>query len=387
MKFKALAIVVLLALLFAGCQPFSEPAITSAPEVSFDWEAGIPLIPGGRTGYSRQGVSNRNFSVNTDTGIYYISTLDPFLLYIDGTSDRMIPVCNRPDCPHAAQNFTDYVSCNAYFPSLYGITCIGDKIFVAHSSATDPLVVTRLDADGANRQTVATMTSLIGAYDALAGVQLWDGILVFGVSSSSGDSGWSDQFYYYKLDGSMQAPQPCPSMGIMGNDAERLIGYSAPDATVHEWVPDAGGIHPLSSNFGFGYYGMEYAIIMEEGRVTKYTYSDQSKQALIDTVFSGNCTVHVFPDCLVVNNKDSSGQHSLYFYNWEFENIGQLLLEFPTQEYPAFLICGETKHSIFLNTDENPLPDYRIDKATLGTQTIRLIALDYPYLPSLDGRD
>ena len=73
----------------------------------------------------------------------------------------------------------------------------------------------------------------------------------------------------------------------------------------------------------------------------------------------------------------------LYFYNWDFELIGQCDLEALLQDeerlgiYAQNIICGETADRIYLSTRLLSVPEYYIEKADFENGSISLHPLKY----------
>lgn len=74
----------------------------------------------------------------------------------------------------------------------------------------------------------------------------------------------------------------------------------------------------------------------------------------------------------------------LYFYNWDFERIGECDLSqiYKSEDdylriFPGEVICGESAGRIYLATRVTGMPEYYIDKSDFGTGKIKLHELRY----------
>jgi hypothetical protein len=369
----------------AGCgesvQPMSN--VGQSNSVSYTWVKGVSPISDERTGVLRKfGLSAKNYEF-TDTGVYYI---DPygFLVYADHGSDDFVILCNRPDCLHADQPVPDWENCNANF---YGNSICYDNGFLYVFSGEG---LQRCDIDGTNHEIVFSLEDWFGAYEGCSAWSMWNGYLIFYIKHIDPSSGnVMSSGYYYKLDGSMEKPVPGSPPLAFYNSGETFIGtiYEGDDIIYVKWDPATDStsvlVKDISSVVGSGHYGPEFAIITQGSKVCSYTYADNSVTTLFDTGLEGDLYMHCFSDCFTINQKHNS-EYTLHFYNWAYEHLGSVRLDYEKgkiQDFPIAHICGETHERIILAAYKYGMPKYYIDKSEFGTGNINIYEYKLPNLP------
>lgn len=398
-------------------------------------------ISGQRTGAARQGLSTRfNSTEVTDERVYFMTNIAgvPTLYYCMHGSDQVAPLCTKSGCNHRGKD------CEACFPAN-GNVCYYDGYLYVDSDH----ILYRLNPDGSNREVVLDIWEKVdGDYNGISDTKLWNGIFTFYMTKMvmTEDLNWNQNEqkcydpYYFRLDGTMEKPEPMDNLITQYNDGSNFIMRGpAEEGTPEEWllytwdaqeniselrcdytefaldyytplqsVPDEeiatydeGDVLRRYEAFSEGYWGAECAYFLlrernEKGLFTdnvicKYDYAENTTQELIRTGLSGVYRLLCFPDCLVlvetatevsIWGNSMAYAPKLYFYNWDFQLVGQydftsLLGEADyLQIYSQDIICGETVDRIYISVRFLGVPEYYIDKSDFGGE-IRLHKLRY----------
>ena len=382
-------ILTLCVLLLCGC---SSPIVETTPTeltVSYDWMAGESPIPAKRTGLMTQGVfTDSNGFECTNDGMYFMLSTEQgsILCYCDHGSDTVVKLCSRPDCTHSGRD------CNAYFNSGRGICYYNGYLYTVQKMENDSrnYELIRMNLDGTERISVVDTREVSQGYGGTMIHMIWNGVFNIGLIRL-GDGGQSIvDFFYYRLDGSMEQLKPS-NFGIpYGNDGENFLLSSTNDRGAESyslWNPETQEISYLTEKIGSGYYGAEDAYYILDGVIYHYTYSTNEKEALFDTGLDGNKALYCYPDCLVVSDTIPWDEYmagkvldtiTLHFYNWDFENLGQVELDYPRPGHFHKVICGETPDRIILTDNSSLYPCYYIEKADFGTGDIQIHEFELP---------
>lgn len=155
--------------------------------------------------------------------------------------------------------------------------------------------------------------------------------------------------------------------------------------------------------FSEGYWGDTCALYLERERdnmsrvvnnvLCRFNYADGTTETLLDTGLAGAYRLECYPDFFVLIQTvawpaGQIGQFApgpvLYFYNWDFERIGECDLSqiYKSEDdylriFPGEVICGESAGRIYLATRVTGMPEYYIDKSDFGTGKIKLHELRY----------
>lgn len=346
-------------------------------DANIPWSFGESPVPGRRTGIKRQGIPIGKFYEYTDTGVYFITDLDSMLLYADYGSDVFIPVCTRPDCTHTG------ISCDARINQPLGICSYEGQLYLGEGTS-----LYRTNATFTERELLFNVASM-GAYDRLGQFALWNGVFNFGCIRLNTSGEEALNAYYYMLDGSTQEAQVSNLQLPLTNHGDAFLAYS-PDPETLQWYIDSWDpktntmthlcIADLVNDWD-GYYGTEYAIVRRGSMICCYNYADGIITPIIDTGLEGDVRIICLPDCIVMT-QDTGAEHFLHFYNWSFENVGSVKLDFPLGIYMlSDVICGETEDRIILSPTSPSTPEYYIEKSDFGTGNIEI----HPYtLPKLE---
>lgn len=402
MKKKALlAGLLALALLCSGCK--SDPAageVTRPPEVEptavYDWMAGESPVPNQRVG--RNNKPDR--CAISPTGIYYLYTISyiygqtppsPMILYADHGSDTLIKLCGRPDCTH------DTTDCNAYVENGKGLAWHDGYLYaVSEGNSTvdeSECVLLRMDPDGSNRTEIFDMGAFAQeqgcAYAAVN--QIIDGYCRFSTynwkdNDSGGVSGDHQQTYLFKLDGSTE-PKEVDSAGwILYNCGDVTLSYSpiaengGQYGSYWDWDAETDTLTFLTDHPGEpGWFGQTQAYYFMDGAVRRLTYATGEDEVVIETGLEGDYYAYCFPDCIVVANNSINGitDKNLYFYNWAFELVDTVSIEYSGSFLFGDAIMAETADRIILcDTNRFSVPTHYINKSELGTGNVTVHEFD-----------
>ena len=189
------------------------------------------------------------------------------------------------------------------------------------------------------------------------------------------------------LDGSMDEPKVDTFSAIfLFADGESFVGYVDYDkendlAVNGIWEPKKGVVAELSKAAqidAYGYYGTNAHYYVENGVIIEDSYTEGKKE-LICTGLKGDYQLACFPDCIVMYEKDGSYEEkTMYFYDWDYNNLGSVKIDYEFENYILGFICGETPEQIFLTDEYMCLPRYYINKSDFGTGNIEIHSFNLP---------
>ena len=147
------------------------------------------------------------------------------------------------------------------------------------------------------------------------------------------------------------------------------------------WDPDKGVTAELSTAdkiSGSGYYGTKAYYYVENGVMIEDSYTEGKKE-LFDTGLKGDYRLVCFPDCMVVFEKGMEYKEKmLYFYDWSYNSLGSVRIDYEFEKSMVGFICGETPERIFLTDNTMYTPRYYINKSDFGTGNIEIHPLNMP---------
>lgn len=359
------------------------------PTTTYDWMAGESPVTVNRMGVVRGGVNGMDHAVGP-SGTYFISSdtnnhnssEDRFVLYLDHGSNVLVKLCSRVDCTH------DTADCNAYLYMgsdlsyycgfLYGITGEGPD--------TKESKLVRIEPDGANH---VTMFDLREFAEECGGDYVYCDMITSGYclfttyrwaeNTDGGVTGERLECYKYKLDGSMDKPEVLEDLGgIAYQCGNVLMSISNETSTKSCWSVDLemNSKTYLTEHPGIpGWFGEEEAYYFKDGAIIRLCYVTDREEVVVDTGLDGKYYLFVFPDCLVLASRDDAetADDNLYFYNWDFELVDTVTIDYPHTMRTQFLLAAETPEQ-FILTDQ-PLvgePLYYINKSELGTGNVEI---------------
>lgn len=406
MKIRLVCILLLVvSMLLGGCKK-EVTTLEEEPTASYDWMAGESPVVAERVGVSRAGVHLVSHAVSpsgiyfipevtTDGGDYVSVSDDSFIIYADHGSDRFVKLCGRVDCTHDDQD------CNAYLYKGSDLSYYQGYLYAVsgEGSYTEGCGLIRMAPDGSEHIVVLDMLSFAqenGGSFAMCDM-INEGYCVFTIYTWKENEEQPDsvmsvpmESYYYKVDGSMEGPKSLEDLGspyyqcgevFMARSKEVVDGIER-DAC---WDLDLemGTRSYLTEYPGNpAWFGEREAYYFKEGAICRYDYSSEEEERMVDTGLEGNYFAFFFPDCIVVASRDRSlSDENLYFYNWAFEFVDKVELDYPHSNAPRFHVVAETAYWLILS-DEHPSgrPTHYIDKSELGTGDAVPHALELPEL-------
>lgn len=379
-SFSVVFIILAMLLSLSGCSVQQPQSMDKLPQeynqapadATYSWMAGESPVPDQRSGILRQGVSSiGKLYEYTDTGVYFITDLDQYLIYGDYGADEFVKLCPRPDCMH------NDTSCNAFVLEPLGICLYEEELYLF---AVNGLY--KMNPDGTDRELVFSIAS-VGPYTGVSLCGIWNGVITFCLRSYRDGSEVTDA-YYFKLDGSMEEAAPCEMYAPFGNHNGSFFGQalnSEGKSGLALWDVESNTITYLCDKVGIdGYYTTQFGIVMQESTVCRYNYGDKSFTPLVDTGLEGTLNLHCFPDCIAIS-QFLNEEYTMHFYNWAYESLGSVKLNYPIKLWGQNqLICGETEDRIILAATCIGMPEYYIEKSDLGTGNIQIHKYTLPEL-------
>ena len=332
----------------------------------------------------------------TDKGSYFMCRVGAgsWLLYIEHGSDTVIKLCGRADCTHTDSD------CNAYF--AHGINiCYYDGYLYTYGGDGSHKGLIRLNLDGTERRMVYTLYSFENEafmqknkYTGLSSMKILNGVFVFNLQKLDYNGNEILHRYYYMLDGTMEEPKMSNNAVGIHSDGEAVISigydYDKKQHVYRTWDMIADTTVTLfeSPELRFlGYIGVDAEYFMDDGIVYEYSYAE-GKKALFDTGLNdGEYQLSCFPDCIAISelgaaedmtNEKIIEERTLYFYDWSFNNLGSVNIDFPSTFTISTPICGETDERIMLTDANDLVPRYYINKSDFGTGNIEIHAYKLP---------
>lgn len=378
-KLKKIISSILLCTVLAGCSDS-----TPSHEIPLNQSSSCPVSTM-RTGTARQGIKGYGNSFEcTQEGSYFMldeAGAGSWLLYADHGSDTFIKLCGRPDCNHIG------TGCNARFSGGTASICYYDGFLYTFDLSSGDII--RINLDGTERTTVYNVSS----FEKQNGFKgRWDQKIMNGVlfitEIEINDKGENvGKGIYYKLDGSMKEPELADFLGIhMYADGENFVGVvdNDPENELYIfglWDSDKGvtdELFTIDDVTGYGYYGTKARYYVENGVIIEDSYAEGKKE-LINTGLKGDYQLACFPDCMVMYEKDIVWEEkTLYFYDWDYNSLGSVKIDYEFHDAITGFICGETPERIFLTDNLFYAPRYYINKSDFGTGNIEIHTLNVP---------
>lgn len=407
-----MAALLLMAALLAGCQKEEEEGtlrvMETEPAATYDWMAGESPVPNKRMGITRAGLNDMAHAVSP-TGVYFLyrhnyiidqTPPSPWILYVDDGSDMVIKLCGRPDCTH------DTTDCNAYVEAAEMISYYEGHLYVV-SDSTDVVgeelehrsKLIQMDPDGSDRVEVIDFLEFAKENGgAKADVEMIvEGYCLFNTYGwGQTEDGQRVQDYQktflYKLDGSMEPKEVAPGGLPLYSCGDVLLCWKPNESknggengSYWDWDLETGIMTYLTDHPGQpGWFGETEAYYFKGGAVWRLDYETGQEEIVIDTGLEGDHYAICLPDCLIVV-EDAVMQISdknLYFYNWAFELVDTVQIEYPDEGFMlSQAVIAETAERIILSdSHKNERPSYYIDKSELGTGDVELHPFELPEL-------
>lgn len=387
---KLLLMLTLLFLLSSCASVPSQHTMPTEPEF-----LGNSPVPNVRTGVYRQGINTLgNAMETTETGTYFMTYLHgrTYLLYCDHDSETLVKLCARPDCTHFDR------SCNAFFEGGSNVYYDGTHLYVGEVSGTY-MTVYRLDPDGGNRTKVVDTAAIREGFNKGGSMpSISNGCCFFNLGKMV-NGNIKETCFYYKLDGTMDKPEPLPdgltyafddgTNAILGGDRKsdgRAFGARYiwdPDTNTAEWIVD-------QPEYFYGYVSADGIYYIDEGVIYHRNAQTEMTDTLFDTGLNGDMEIVAFPEYFIIldtvlwwkegqENARLDGQ-TLRFYNWDFEKLGECEIDYPVSGSSMYekVIAGESAGRIYLAARLTGVPEYYIDKKDFETGSIEIHPLELP---------
>ena len=354
-------------------------ASTDHHELKAPATANSPISPI-RTGTHRQGIyALENGFECTSDGAYFMCMLSDgfWLLYSEHGSDSVIKLCGRPDCQH---NNSD---CNAFFPTGVNI-CYHNGYLYTYGGKTWSEGLIRLNTDGSERILLFNVSEFKQeqGYKGLQSPEIRNGIFSFVLRKTDENGNEIAQTYYYKLDGSIKEPQKALGIANIKNDGATFCGkigydFESKQYIFGKWDPETNMTTELfrdAQTYETGYIGSNAVYYIENGIIYEYAYDTLTRTPLFDTKLKGGHQLSCFPDLIVVSDYDEKEltDLTLHFYNWSFQELGSVRIDYPFDSTLNGVICGETHERLILTDSHSLVPRYYINKSELGTGKITI---------------
>ena len=372
-------------------------ALTACGDADINLTEDVPTHEGGissiRTGCMQQSIASlENCFESTDTGFYLMYPVDfsySILFYCDQASDAVVPLCSRPDCIH------DNEKCDAWYEGGINVCYYNGYLYLVEqdiSTGMQNFRLLRVDLDGRNRKVVMESADTIRGYSASTNVEIMNGMLFFGLRHLNEQGQEASSLFYYCLDGSMKAPELAPPLLPMASDGNTPLFYGEStenpgDIAIYTWQPGQQERYLTEEDGEYNrvYYRADYFYKLIDNKLYRIEYGTLEQTMLFDTGLEGEHILRCFPDCIVIMNGNSyldpesaSKPQTLHFYDWGFNSLGEITLDYPRANDWTMIICGETANRILLSADNSDIPRYYIDKAEFGTGNITLHEFELP---------
>lgn len=317
-----------------------------------------------------------------------------FIVYGDHSSDTLIRLCGRADCNHDDENCNAYLrhgSALAYYNGyLYGVSGAGSE---------EACKLVRMNPDGSNHVMVLDLLTFAkengGHYIQCDGIS--DGILLFNVyqwvevEDNDPDTlschGTFLQSYFFRLDGSMRDPEQVNYGGMLLHDIPTGLCVWAPESrtgtengSYWDWDPDTNNCSYLTDHPGQpGWFDEKQAYYHLDGAIRRRDNTTSTDELMVETGLEGEYYLTALPDCIVLTSRsvEASDSDMIYIYNWAFEVVDVLKLDYPHSLCSEDLLICETAERFILTNDYQGNPLYYIEKSELGTGNVQIYEFQY----------
>ncbi len=393
-------ILLTLSLFLTGCQ--EEPVLQNEeePTATYDWMAGESPVPNQRMIGRRRGVNLEDHAVSP-TGIYFIPEVQidngtwigiddaTYIWYADHGSDTFTKLCGRVDCTH------DNPDCNAYLYKGSDLSYYQGKLYavIGEGYPSEECKLIRMNPDGSGHEEILDVMSFAedqGASFAHCNI-IGEGycvIDIYGWKENEDGTRSEDHLeeYIYRLDETMEEPEiiSLPGIACYYCGDMVVVGGGLPDLPTYGVDMDRNTCTFLFNQAEVPgnpfWYNWQEVYYINNGVIMRRTFATGEDECLVDTGLHGNYYVFPFPDCLVLVSQDegNDADDNLYIYNWAYQLVSTVKLDYPLDFNRRFALIAETAQQIFL-TDQmvGGYPRYYIDKAELGTGNVQLHEFKY----------
>lgn len=397
---KGWIMILVMALLLSGCQGNPAGAEDQESTAIYEWMAGESPVPNRRIGTKRMGITNVDCAVSP-TGIYIIPEvyvdLDEgrrglaegfYILYADHSSDTFRKLCGRSDCTH------DTEDCNAWLYRGNGLSYYQGKLyaFTGGGAFNDEHKLIRMEPDGSRHKEIFDFQEFAteqGAAFAQAEMMV-DGYCEFHLYTwhEEADGGMTDEWmktYIYKLDGSWKEPRPLDAVGDpICQCGDMILALSGGPVEYKCWSMDLEEVTSTCLTDWSDsdiWYTDQQSYLFENGVFLYRDHDSGGEEFLADTGLKGNYRAFAFPDCILVASRDEgeSADNNLYIYNWSYELVDAVELDFDYKYSASRTVMEETAERILLTdiSSSSCIPLYYIEKSELGTGNVQLHEYQY----------
>lgn len=391
-------IFVILSLLLTGCQ--QNPAVPdeTEPTAVYDWTAGESPVSSRRIGTTRKGVNFEPHAVSP-TGIYFVrqETFDDgeylhhldasYILYADHGSSSLHKLCGRTDCTH------DNEDCNAYLYRASDLSYYQGNLFAVTGEGpdTEECKLIRMSPDGSRHIAVFDFLEFAKEHGAAYTYidMMVDGYCEFHLYTlmEEADGSLTGEWmktYIYMLDGTMKEPYPLEAVGDpIYQCGDLILGLSGGPVEFKCWNMDLeNGTSEYLTEFPENavWFTEQDVYYLRDGVILRRNYGTNEEVVMVDAELEETYACFAFPDCLVMASWDSGegADRNLYFYNWAFELVDTVEIDYPLSCSAQYAVIAETVDRVIL-TDGNSEGQslYYIDKSELGTGNVEIYEFVY----------
>jgi hypothetical protein len=326
----------------------------------------------------RQGESSVSSYIVTPYGMYM--NIRKYIYYSEKGNTEYIKLCNKPTCNHSTED------CNAY-TGAYQIGYYKDKIY--YISRRDYYVNTLncMNMDGTNHKEIKVLNNSCfstfgyfhnGYFYYIIGTP---GVQAIGVTNDD------NNLYRVKVDDNSK-PEVVLTDDIIFNiqrfivvdDIIYLTVYkqdTTAECFLYSYSCKTGALTKIADNWsGNGFWGKHYGYcyLTNEGI---YKYNVETGEVTLEKAIKfdnhGYCGARFYPDYIyLIHNRNDDYRALreqdlvLYIYNWDYEIIETVLLDFINKGKIGNFITDVGNYIIFASDMDNK-PDYYIDKSEIGT--------------------
>ncbi|HOF26583.1 MAG TPA: hypothetical protein PLK23_08090 [Clostridia bacterium] len=323
----------------------------------------------------RQGEFSVSAYLVTPYGMYI--NIGKYVYYSEKGNTEYVKLCNKPNCNHSTED------CNAY-TGAHQIGYYKDKIYYT-SFKMNVNTLNCMNMDGTNHKEIKVLNNAYistfgyyhnGYFYYMLG---FPGLQLIGVTNDD------NNLYRVKVDDNSK-----PEIILTGDIIKKSMFYVVED-TIYLIVREDGGFGCCLYSYscktgaltkisdcwaGISYYTKDYGYCyrINEGI---YKYNVETGEVTLDKAIKfnnhGHCEVRFYPDYIyLIHNRNDDYRALreqdlvLYIYNWDYEIIETVLLDFINKGKRGNFITDVGDYIIFASDMDNK-PDYYIDKSEIGT--------------------
>ena len=392
-KCIVLSLFLIMFAILTGCgHQFASQVIETEPTATYDWMAGESSVSNRRMGVVRAGVNINDHAVSSG-GVYFMHDLInvndgvqiqsdySIILYSDYGSNMVNSLCGRADCEH------DNPDCNACIYQGSDLSYYQGYLYAVSGEGpfSEKCVLMQMLPDGSQHKQILDLSEFAKeqGMDFAMCDMIIDGYCIISLyawveNAEGGIEGKFMQTYKYKLDGAMKEPARIENLGALlyqcGDHLVSLSEETDENGSYRAyWSVDLTSETKayLTKHPGVAtWVGKQESYYCKEGMVIRADNATGEETVVIDSGLEGEYFAYFFPECIVLasEGEGKEGDPNLYFYNWAFEHVDTVKLDYPISCGYQFAVMAETSERVIL-TDRmiNGKPLYYIEKSELGT--------------------